>query len=78
MGATRAPEADESPRVALPQARPKKNAARTSSAWVAVGAGAITASGAPNRATIELWAAAWGATDVVTLQRADEAPVARE
>ena len=72
MGATRAPEADESPRVALPQARPKKNAARTSSAWVAVGAGAITASGAPNRATIELWAAAWGATDVVTLQRADE------
>jgi hypothetical protein len=41
------------------------------SAWVSVGNGRITASGAPGRARLSQWLA-HGATDIVTLQRADE------
>jgi hypothetical protein len=50
---------------------------KVASAWVSVGAGRITASGAPGRAKLARWAAAesegmTGATDIVTLQRSDE------
>jgi protein-tyrosine phosphatase len=50
---------------------------KAASAWVSVGTGRITASGAPGRAGLSRWAAEpsdgiTGVTDVVTLQRADE------
>ena len=59
-------------RVVLPSAKPARNDT-TTSAWVEVGDGMITAAGAPSRAALALWSARWRATDVLTLQRGDEA-----
>jgi protein-tyrosine phosphatase len=47
------------------------NNPKAASAWVSVGNGRVTASGAPGRARLSQWLAQ-GATDIVTLQRADE------
>lgn len=48
-------------------------AATTTSHWVPVRDGYVTAAGAPSRAQLSAWRRR-GATDVVTLQRADEMP----
>ena len=46
---------------------------RTTSRWVALGQARLTAAGCPSEARLDLWAAN-GASDVITLQRADEMP----